>query len=239
MANKKVFFIPKNDNVYNNIEHPKAAKRYIPEWFKKMPLGIPDLDNKKIDETAKKCPPFTDSFLMGYTQELPCDVAVKYLGYDGANDIDIIEYAWSGPFKPLSTREEDTRSKRVLPEFDGYYKKEFHWNTFWEPQTPAGYSTLYMHPLNRYDLPFITLNGVIDTDKWSITGPLPFLIKKGFQGVIPAGTPIYQTIFIKRESWESEAKQYDKHIQSKMEYSVRRFFIEGYKKMYWSKKEYN
>lgn len=239
MKDKKVFFIPKNEEVFDCIKHPQPAKRYIPDWFKKMPQSLLDVDGNKLDGTAKICPPFTDSFLMGYIQELPCDILINYNGYDEKNKMDLIEYQWSGDFRPLSTRLEESRSSRVLPDFNGYYKTEFHWNTFWEPETPTGYSTLYMHPLNRYDLPFLTLNGVIDTDKWSIGGALPFLIKHGFQGIIPAGTPIYQTIFIKRESWSSDAKEYDKRKQSKMGYSIKKFFTGGYKKEYWSRKEYN
>jgi hypothetical protein len=239
MKDKKVFFVPKDEEIYNCTDGLAPAKKYIPDWFKQMPASLLKIDNTTEDFTAKRCIPFTDSFMLGYIQELPCDVIVMYDGYNKENNTDIIKYSWSGPIRPMSTREEDFKSRRVLPDFDGYYKAEFHWNTFWEPETPEGYSTLYLHPLNRYDLPFITLNGVIDTDKWSISGPIPFMIKKGFEGIIPAGTPIYQTVFIKREVWNSEIKEYDKQKQLRTNYSVRRFFNSGYKKLYWSKKEYN
>lgn len=239
MKNKKVFFIPKNQDVHDCIKSPGSAKRYIPKWFKDMPAFLENKNNSGTSGTAKKCLPFTDSFLMGYIQELACDIEIKYDGYDSTTNEDIIKYSWSGNFRPLSTRSEEHNAKRVFPDFEGYYRAEFHWNTLWEPETPPGYSTLYVHPLNRFDLPFMTMNGIIDTDKWSITGPLPFLIKKGFEGIIPAGTPIYQTIFIKREVWNSEEKQYERKKQLTMEHNVRKFFSDGYRKMYWSKKEYN
>jgi len=88
-------------------------------------------------------------------------------------------------------------------------------------------------------LPFITHNAIIDTDGWPITGPVPFVIKKGFSGLIPAGTPIYQMLFIKRDNWNSEQGEYDKLYNKKIEFSVRKFLKDGYKKQIWSRKEYN
>jgi hypothetical protein len=238
MNDKDVFFIPKDKNTEIMVPHPKPSKNYLPQWFKDMPPALSDLDNNKMDETAKKCIPFLDSLTSGYTQELACDLEIKNHGFDEETQQDIITYNWSGPFKPMSTRMEETRSRNSLPNFDGYYSNEQHWNSFWEPKTPKGYSTLYYHPANRFDLPFMTMNAIIDTDNWSLTGPVPFLIKKGFQGIIPAGTPIYQMIFIKREKWNSFKKEYNEEEQKSLEYGVRRFFKDGYKKLHWEKKDY-
>jgi len=232
----KVLFIPKNKETEICIPRPQSSKRYIPQWFKDMPIEVPTVDGLSFDYTAKKCIPFLDSLTSGYTQELPCDV---YIYCNEEEDDPSITYRWSGEFRPLSTRREDTRSSNSMPHFPGYYKTEFHWNTFWEPKTPPGYSTFYFHPANRFDLPFITHNGIIDTDKWPITGPVPFVIKKGFSGLIPAGTPIYQMLFIKREVWNSDASEYDEKYWKNTSYSVRKFISDGYKKQIWSKKEYN
>jgi hypothetical protein len=201
-----------------------------------MPKDIATIDGLAYDGTAKKCIPFLDSLTSGYTQELPCDV---YFDCNTKEDDPLIKYRWGGGIRPLSTRREETNSSNSMPHFDGYYKTEFHWNTFWEPKTPPGYSTLYFHPANRFDLPFMTHNAIIDTDKWPITGPIPFVLKKGFSGMIPAGTPIYQMIFIKRENWTSEGLKYDEKYVKNITYSVRKFLQDGYKKQIWSKKEYN
>jgi hypothetical protein len=186
--------------------------------------------------TAKKCIPFLDSFTSGYTQELPCDV---YISCNTEEDDPEINYRWLGGIRPLSTRREDTRSSNSMPHFPGYYKTEFHWNTFWEPKTPTGYSTLYFHPANRFDLPFMTHNAIIDTDKWPLTGPIPFVLKKGFSGIIPAGTPIYQMIFIKREDWTSQGLEYNDKQFKKMSYGIKKVMENGYKKNFWSKKNYS
>jgi hypothetical protein len=233
-----VKFVPKNKDIEIVIPAPKPSSKYLPDWFKDMPHSLSNLDNTKMDETAKKCMPFLDSLTSGYTQELSCDVEIINSGVD-ENGNDLISYNWAGPFKPLSTRLEDTRSRNVFPSFNGYYNKEIHWNSFWEPKTPKGYSTFYYHPANRLDLPFTTLNAIIDTDNWFLTGPVPFMIRRGFEGIIPAGTPIYQMIFIKRDSWKSSMVQYDDIKQKQLKYTARRFFKDGYKKQHWSRKDFS
>ena len=234
--NKKVLFIPKDKETEIVIPRPQPSKKYIPEWFKDMPVRVEKLNNLGFDGTAKKCMPFLDSLTSGYIQELPCDV---FFSRDTEDDEPIINYKWGGDFRPVSTRREERASSNSMPYFPGYYKTEFHWNSFWEPQTPKGYSTLYFHPANRFDLPFLTHNAIIDTDNWSVTGPVPFVLKKGFSGLIPAGTPIYQMIFIKRETWDSEASEYDEKYTKNKVYTVRKLLSDGYKKQFWSKKEYN
>jgi len=236
LRSNKVLFIPKDKDAEICIQRPQSSKKYIPDWFKSMPIEVKTIDGLESDYTAKKCMPFLDSLTSGYTQELPCDV---YIDCNTEEDDPVINYRWGGDFRPLSTRREDTRSSNSMPHFPGYYKTEFHWNTFWEPKTPPGYSTFYFHPANRFDLPFITHNGIIDTDVWSLTGPVPFVLKKGFSGLIPAGTPIYQMLFIKRDTWNSEQGKYDESYNKKIWHSVHRFMSDGYKKQIWSKKEYN
>ena len=236
IKNNEVVFIPSDKDTEICIPRPQPSKKYVPDWFKSMPIEVKKIDGSGIDYTAKKCMPFIDSLTSGYTQELACDV---YVECNTEEDDPEISYRWFGDFRPLSTRREDTKASNSMPHFPGYYKTEFHWNTFWEPKTPPGYSTFYFHPANRFDLPFITHNGIIDTDGWPMTGPIPFVLKKGFSGLIPAGTPIYQMLFIKRDIWNSEQGKYDELYNKKTWYSVRRFLTDGYKKQIWSRKEYN
>jgi hypothetical protein len=228
-----VEFIPRDAGVYNSVPCPQPSKIYSPEWFKEIPNKSVGIDENLIWKTLKHCMPFMDGMFSGYTQELACDITIKNDGLDN------LSYSWSGNFQPLSSREDEGKDKNFMPEALEYYHKDFHWNTFWEPKTPDGYSTLYYHPSNRFDLPFTTMSGIIDTDKWSITGPLPFLLKRGFTGLIPAGTPIYQMIFIKRDSWESIKKEYDSNFNEEMYNSIRESKGVGYKQLYWSRKEYS
>ena len=230
---KKFSLVPRDEDVELFVDGLVPSKKYIPQWYKNMPPKIQNMDGVQVG-SGKKCIPFLDSFTSGYTQELICDVEIKYDGIDPITGRDKIIYTFDGLIKPMSTRKEDNGEISILPHFPGYYNADFHWNTLWEPKTPKGYSTLYMHPMNRWDLPFQTFNGIIDTDKWYITGPLPFLIKKGFEGIIPKGTPIYQIIFIKRDSWELNKTTYSQEVEQ----SFRKPVDEKYKKLFWQKKEY-
>jgi hypothetical protein len=234
---KNFRFLPLHQKIKNNISPPLPAKNFLPDWLKNMPRDL-ELPNRNPIPTAKKCMPFVDSFISGYIQTLPCDVKLSYVGKRPGTNEDIINYEWAGPYKPLSSREETENRPLLFPKFDGYYHAELQWDTFWEPETPFGYSTLYTHPSNRFDLPFHTMSGIIDTDSWSVTGPIPFLLKKGFEGVIAKGTPIYQMHFIKRESWLSIPSDYDPKVE-KLQYEARSFFTGGYKKLFWKRKNFN
>jgi len=54
----------------------------------------------------------------------------------------------------------------------------------------------------NFNLPFITTTGIMDTDKWGIWGNQPFALQSGWEGVIPAGTPIIQVFPFKRDDWK-------------------------------------
>ena len=82
--------------------------------------------------------------------------------------------------------------------------RHFAWWADWAVELPLGYSALYTHPLNRFELPFLTASGVVDNDKVHLPGTMPFFLLKGVQGVLPAGTPYAQIIPFKREHWEAE-----------------------------------
>jgi hypothetical protein len=55
---------------------------------------------------------------------------------------------------------------------------------------------------------------------------MPFFLREGFTGVIPAGTPFVQILPFKRENWTSEViiedpyKLDDKNMKNSMKYRV-------------------
>lgn len=234
---KNIIFVPQDKDIDLLNFFPKPSKNYIPTWFKKIP-NKQVLSNKLEKPTVTSCVPFLDALTSGYTYELICDVQIIYNGKSETTNQDFISYNWAGPIRPLSTRIEEFQTTNLFPKFEGYYHAEFHWNSFWEPKTPKGYSTMYHHPSNRFDLPFQTMTGIIDTDVWHNPGPVPFLIKYGFEGIIPAGTPIIQTTFIKRENWISSKTNFDENKNYIKHYSVNKFFKGGYKKNYWQRKSF-
>ena len=127
-----------------------------------------------------------------------------------------------------------------MPVDSAFYNIEFVWQRPWSTMLPDGYSALVVHPLNRVDLPFITLSGIVDFDKsiHAQIGNIPFYIKKGFTGTIPAGTPMFQIIPIKREEWVSENQEYS-NIFWERKIKERIGIVDFYKKKIWQKKSFD
>jgi hypothetical protein len=230
-----ITFVAKNDFIYEATQSPVPSKSLMPDWYKDMPAHstkTPEFeDHGNQNSTFKKCMPFFDSFTLGYIMVTPCDIVVEK-NFDGSN----VRVFTHGMFELVGDRGGPRPNTFPVP--NEYYQNEFTWMTHWEASTPKGYSSLYTHPLNRPDLPFYTVSGVMDTDKWYVTGNHPFFIKKGFEGVIPLGTPMMSIIPFKRENWKSDSRSMDSMEQMILESKVRRHANSGYKKEFWSKKDF-
>lgn len=205
-----------------NIARPIPASRIVPDWYRKMP-GVSD-----GTETVKKCVPVLDALTSGYVITLPTDVY-----FDSNNNS-----FWSdSPFALNSDHHKiQTQSVEIDPDFDDQPHK---WINLWQIKTPKGYSCLFTHPINRTELPFRSFTGIVDTDKHPVIINFPFIMRKGFSGRIPAGTPIIQIIPFKRDDWKSE-------VVDNMEYKEDPRAIEvdlppynWYKRNFWSRKLYN
>jgi hypothetical protein len=215
------------------VSNPIPAKNYIPSWYKNIKSNFkkqPKFSNngKLINTDLKMCMPFLDSLTTGYIQETWCDMYVK------KETKEIIFYSSNIP-KMVNFREK--KSIDILE--NEFYPIEFTWSIEWINKTPKNYSVLICHPLNRLDLPFYTLSGIIDSDLYhhAPSGNLPFYIKKDFEGLIPKGTPMYQIIPIKRESWTHNIEKYSIKNKKKLD-KQNQVFWEFYKKNFWNKKNY-
>ena len=70
---------------------------------------------------------------------------------------------------------------------------------------PSGYSLFITHPVNRGDLPFVTLTGMVDSDLYKdnfVNFPAKWS-DPTFSGVLPKGTPVAQCVPVKRENWNA------------------------------------
>jgi hypothetical protein len=231
---KKIEWLAPNKSIFNNVVSPTPSKKTIPEWYKK----IKKFDGNKINilkknnnvyanTTVKSCIPFFDSMSHGFIQQTWCDIYIE-------KNNDEINYFWSLEPQIISHRENISSYEMLKNE--EFYNLEFLWKQYWVPKLPSGYSMLFVHPLNRTDLPFFTLSGIVDSDMFYETpedgASIPFYIKRNFSGIIPAGTPMYQMIPIKRNFCNKTIKKINNYKKRK----VKTFFYDGYKKMYWQKK---
>lgn len=209
------------------------AKNFIPEWYKDIPAFNRDVKSLPASLNLKACMPFLDSLTIGYILPLPFDIAVEQRA-DGPF------ISWNvGDVKLIGTRDKSLAPNIPVPA--GYDETtHFVWEMTTAIQTPPGYSMIYTHPFNRYDLPFITLTGVPDGDTAPIAGGnAPFFLKKGFEGIIKAGTPIVQIIPFKRDSWISEENY---SVQEEAARWAKRSLAAAfgwYKTHQWQKKSYD
>lgn len=223
----------------NNSTTPVPSKKIIPEWFANAKKYWKDENDQEYMVTPeekglgfKSCPALLDIFSAGYLLVTPCDVAIYKQGDK--------KIAVSSP-----GFEDFCESRPFMGEFnypEGYGKDSFHWYPSWGFDLPEGYSALVVHPLNRYELPFLTTNGIIDSDRYGSPGLMPFFLKKDFTGIIPKGTPFAQIIPFKRENWKAEynfvteEEMIKRHEKNAGKYRVP--FGGIYKRYTWVQKKY-
>jgi hypothetical protein len=186
------------------------AKNFIPEWY----TSIKNNSNKT---NVKKCMPFLDSFLLGYMVQSSYDIDFEN-GKVVSNNIGL-------------------REVKSIPTPYDYEEKEYMWRFLYNIKLEDGYSLLVTHPFNRYDLPFITLTGIVDADKMMVHGSLTFFLKNNFSGRIVSGTPIAQLIPIKRDSWSIEYNEQLKNL-GQQRYMQSSLSTGLYKNKFWKRKEY-
>jgi hypothetical protein len=211
------------------------AKQNIPDWYKNG-IRISNLnDNKEITELPvragfKLCTPFLEALTSGYMIPLHTDIAIKQT--DGGPSI-----TFSNEL-PTPVELRDTSVNPTLPTPSGMSDLHFAWQTAFAIEIPKGYSALITHPLNRYDLPFITLSGILDGEYAMPRGNLPVFFSSSFEGIIKEGTPIAQIFLFKQEDWLSKV---DESILEKAKFNHVKCIINSfgyYKKHFWKKKSY-
>lgn len=222
-------FIPSSKETELIVPHPKPAKTYIPEWYKSIRLQKEE-DSRGVSNSIKRCMPFLDGLTSGYIQETWTDI---YIEKNNEN----VNYHY-----PIGPDILSIRDNVSIDISDLYYPIEFVWKILWFPKLPNGWSVFITSPANRLDLPFRSLDAVIDSDSFYHSpaggGNYPFYLNKDFQGIIPAGTPMYQMIPFKRELWESSAEEFNADDFLRRMAKVKKHIFNSYKNNFWNKKDY-
>lgn len=190
---KKISFFSEKTN--RNLGQPSPAKNFIPEWYRRAESTYTSDDGTE-EAGLKKCIPFLDGLMAGYMLTTPYDI---YVSKAANGDLKL---GWNAPDGMKNfVVERPATTGGTMPRPAGHLPNHLVWSGIWGWRAPRGYSVLVTHPLTRFDLPFTTSAGIIDSDKFFASGNIPFFIKADFEGLIPAGTPIAQLIPIKRDSW--------------------------------------
>lgn len=232
---KKIKFAVSGPDLRSNLYHanpPSPAKKYIPDWFKSTNFIKVNNSEDVQRLNFKHCMPFTDAFLTGYIIETPIDIAVERV--PGSSP----KISFKEDQQILGVRDKKNAGNIKIPDY--CYDIHFIFRHTMHAKTPKGYSLLMTHPLNRLDLPFVALSGIVDADAQTLRpGSYPVFLRKDFEGIIPKGTPIIQVIPIKRESWSSSIDESLLKSWPKAIYEVLSVFSGWYKNTGWFRKDYN
>ncbi|MFI4935051.1 MAG: hypothetical protein ACHP7N_10560 [Caulobacterales bacterium] len=185
---------------------PAPAALGLPDWFKAMPAQAFSALVAGEDETVKRCPPFIDAMTNGFLIPLICDLKVENGEFTWDHDLPP-GGSVSFPRSPIGFHDASQVTGTPLFEPDRFLIK-FH--NLWTIEAPEGYSLLFTHPANRFDLPFTTLTGLVDCDRYRdawIHFPAQWR-DPNFNGVLPKGTPVAQCIPVKRETWKARTASF-------------------------------
>jgi hypothetical protein len=225
------FFANKEQGEYGQ---PAPMKSFVPEWYKDSESTFLDKDSGEMIAGLKKCVPVLDGLVSGYAITLPHDV------YVSRSESGELKLSWNLPDGVedfIAERPVELGAK--MPRPAGHYPNHMVWKGVWGVKTPKNWSLLVVHPLNRFDLPFTTYSAIMDSDKFSAPGNIPFFIKENFEGLIPAGTPVAQLIPIKRERWVMNKNNKGLLNLLHEQGEIVRQPETTYKKKMWVRKEYS
>lgn len=178
------------------ISAPVPAREALPDWLRAMPSSAFSDTHGASVRTLKQCPPFVDAMTYGFLMTLACDVSVTAGRFSWNWDLPPLASEMH-PRAPLSFHVPEQVTGTPLRLGDQTVIK---FNSFWTIELEPGYSLFATHPVNRQDLPFHTLSGIVDADRFNSVGILfpATWVKADFEGVLPAGTPIAQCFPVAR-----------------------------------------
>ncbi|GMG83620.1 hypothetical protein LNKW23_28330 [Paralimibaculum aggregatum] len=187
---------------------PVPAGAALPDWLREMPSEAesPALGGARV-RTLKHCPPLIDALGLGLLMPLAADLEITAEG---------ISWDWSPPVIPDQLLSRAPVGVHVPEQASGAPlrlegRAAIKFMNFWTLSVPEGWSLLFTHPLNREDLPFRSLSGVVDCDAFA-DGYVHFAAiwsDPGFRGRLPAGTPVVQAIPVPRGAAELETGTLD------------------------------
>src|SRR5215472_19000800 len=182
------------------LPRPIPAVRGLPDWFKALPQhSFSSVSNKDM-MTVKKCPPFIDAMTFGFLMPLAADLKVENGEFSWVSNIPVAGNLRNLTRSPIDYH--DSVQVKGTPFFDtDRFIVKF--NNFWTIELPPGYSLFVTHPVNRDDLPFTTLTGLVDADRFC-QGFVHFPARwrdPAFNGTLAKGTPVAQCLPIEREIW--------------------------------------
>lgn len=202
------------------LPRPVPARQALPDWLRDMPRDEPSPAHGTTIRTVKHCPPFVDAMAHGFIIPLPCDVTVR----DGR-----LSWQWDIPPPAAAMHPRSPISFHVPEQVAG---TPLHapgqvivkFNSFWTVALEPGWSLFATHPVNRADLPFRLLGGLVDADRFHDVGILFPAVwhDRAFTGVLKRGTPVAQCFPVPRAPAELVCDVFDAGAVASYDHTARR-----------------
>ena len=241
MFDKKI--IEFSSPVSELLVHPVPAKKIVPDWFKDL-KNYTDKFNL-MEPTIKKCVPVLDSLTSGYIILNPLEIVFweenGNIHWEYPNSLGNSQVFDAGLGIELHRRQQI--HKDFIREEE--YKQPFKYLNPWRIKTPENYSCLFTNPLNRQDDSIRLIDGIVDTDKYPNVINFPFLLKKLKKNeafILKKNYPIALVFPFLRNKWQMTVKKNTKKENDKNYEKYFKLFTlmkDNYKKLIWSKKEYD
>lgn len=193
--------------LFGALPRPHAAAGSLPGWLRAMPRTAPSDLHPEPVRTVKQCPPFVDAMTHGFVIPLPCDVVVQ--GGTLSWDWDVPPLAAAHhPRAPVSFH---AAAQLAGTPFQAGEQVAVKFNSFWTVTLEPGWSLFCTHPVNRADLPFRLLSGLVDADRFNAVGLLfpAVWLDPAFEGTLPRGMPVAQCFPVPRVPLELMHEPFD------------------------------
>lgn len=212
---------------------PMPAKKSMPAWLKNLSAetvqGIP---------TAKKCPPFVDTFSLGYIIPAWQEFSLVPSGgvYNFRAGVTHIHSPYENPRPVCSYQFPEQYAKTPLEGF-----QVIKIQTPWIVKTPKNISLLVLPPFGSENLDIEAIPAVIDADNYHVNFGFTCKVKYDptKEITVMPGTPLAQIIPFERKSWNMIMTETSMLDHSKFTNKLKSYIMSGYKKLFWQKKEYN
>ena len=199
---KKITFLHTPEMAF--ITPAVSASKALPEWYKKASVNIGT--EGPWATTFKACMPFFDAMTQGYVIPLWADLYVE-LKPNTTNGKPEPVFTWGENMPRPLIEVHSPQQVAGIPDVEK--SKADTAFKFVNPlviQTPPGYSSLLVAPLNNAHPYFQMFSAIVATDQYfnSIGFPFTYTGPDDWEGTIPMGTPLMQIIPFKRDDFEHQ-----------------------------------
>jgi hypothetical protein len=217
------------DKLISEIFPPKPAAEAVPDWFKELPVVLPDNARELPLFNIKSCPPATDFLTGGY---------IIFNSYEFTVKQKLENFRESLVIKTPKKDYVEPPGNGYVPnqcpvKIQGKYKSYFQFELEWKIKTPPGYSCLIMQPYYQFESQYSLMPAIIDTDSFDSVLQVVGYLNTGVSEVdIKPGDPILQVIPFKRDVWNMNV------THDKVSTKINHFLHGAYRKLFHSKKEF-